>query len=996
MSGIVYIGPRDNPLFTFYDDQLMDIVMDTTVNVVGEELCADTMEIEVNFNDENGTLRSIGWATPVYYYSGSELVGKFYSTKVTRIGRERYKIYTTSSVGILGYEQFYGGIYSGDTVQSLVEKIIKTNGAQPYKGVYTKVTREQINGDSAAKLDPVGLGQYTNQGQTLYDETQGGSFGSATMSSKLHAKFTLYGFLGALRTDQEAQSATSIRVYMLGCCARPGAASNITKYQYGLYMTVTRANTSSPWPSFGEVVFCYGTTEISLGTPSSNTTYEVDVDPVAGTAIINGTTYSILLDNSVADDLCALHCYGGGVFYFTYTSSGLAAGISTAHGNCLSAKYEYYTVTAQDGTAHFNAVTVVDQFSGNMYGLDKVFLIQRGMNDASVDADDLTSAGSIASEFPLFEGATNFQSEIINDIRYADGVADMLVYGWLPIGTKREALYQLLFSQNINLIKGASGGILITNLANFSDRTISADDIYNEGSEEQIENTNVIEVTEHSYIRDNQTEAITVFERQDASGGYYYAPFASAPIFGDIEVTGLEVVFHNCNVAIVRGAGTITAKAYTHMENVQRRTIANYPDGRTVSVQNATLVTAINSANILDRMESYYGSAKKVVLDIVHTDERCGVKYDLVNAFGEPVDGFLTKATRRVSSIIRAACEFIVGYTSPELNDVFSHYVVLTGNGTWAVPESVFAKDEPRIRAVLIGGGNGGSGGFAGANGTVTAQGADMQSAEGGAVGEAGSPGKVLDIIIENPAHSYSYDCGAGGTGGAISHSHNVNNPGTSGGATTISGGGNTYSSESGVVFPSGYLNFMTGDLYAKKFVSVPWNEDDHLDPIIGWYDGSTGRGGDSSFEAYSQSIAQRKPAKSCFMVIPETKVFWRGNNGAITRGSSGGWIADGGSGGGAGYGQDGFPGTNASHTSNKAYPGNGGNGGNATAIPPKATDYNPLFYGYGGHPGGGGGAGGSTGVIATGWPYATATPGTGGYGGQGGDGGDGCVLIYY
>ena len=78
-----------------------------------------------------------------------------------------------------------------------------------------------------------------------------------------------------------------------------------------------------------------------------------------------------------------------------------------------------------------------------------------------------------------------------------------------------------------------------------------------------------------------------------------------------------------------------------------------------------------------------------------------------------------------------------------------------------------------------------------------------------------------------------------------------------------------------------------------------------------------------------------------------------------------------------------------------------GGDGANATYVPPKATDYNPKYYGYGGMGGAGGGGGGNGGAYEDTWSsseklFITYSGGVGGYGGRGGDGGDGCVLVYY
>ena len=193
---------------------------------------------------------------------------------------------------------------------------------------------------------------------------------------------------------------------------------------------------------------------------------------------------------------------------------------------------------------------------------------------------------------------------------------------------------------------------------------------------------------------------------------------------------------------------------------------------------------------------------------------------------------------------------------------------------------------------------------------------------------------------------------------------------------------------------PPGHVNFLTGDKYAGSFKLPGWKE--LKNPESGIMYGYGGNGGfflDNTRHAY-YTHAFGFDSYLEFSYDHTLNVNWwkfggygdpyPPNVGFDTEFQKGS-----GCGGGAGIGANGTRG--ASATSSKA--GDGGNGGNATWIPPKATDYNPLYYGYGGHGGGGGGAGGASGYLASG---THGTGGTGGFGGCGGVGGDGCILIYY
>lgn len=1018
MFSYIKIGQLDSPLFQFDETEISAVTIDTAVDVIGRELSSDALEIEVYFDDTNEHLRGLDWATPVYYYNDSELSGKFYITKVIRIGAKKYRILATSAVGIMEYETYYGGLYNGKTFQWVAERILSTNGLMPYKGVYTEVIRGNVN---EAATDPLiqrryltgqGLGSYSCvTGQYHYPPPRDNCnvYGTATMSSKVHTKVTINGGIRSLMPDDDPFNLKN-RQPIWGAMYNQwysDLTDDKNKYNYGCIMELSRTSTSEPYPTFGEVIFSYGKTFISLGTPTEPTTYEFDIDPVAETAVINGVTYSINYDLSVANAKAPLHVYAGGHKYtitsgyysdLPYISSG---DVSDGHGgynstweNCISCDYYEHIVTSQNGTVQFDAVSVYDIDKDTVGYLDlKSFRMRQDIGESTVVESSATSYDGRYGDFPLLERRTAFQEDVMGSVRFLPVLSSMLVYGWIPVCSKRDALHQLMLANGVTLIKGDDGSLLFTIIDNDLDGSIDRENTFDVGSVEKLENTNTLELTEHTFELDTTQTPVTVFENTISSAsGYYVAELAQAPVYNAVSESGISVVYASTNACVVSGTGKISAIPYNHSESKMSRTIGAYPDGRTVTLSGDTMITHQNAAKVLDRMEAYYTNAKIIKVDIKSAGEFCGRKYSLLNAFGELASGFLSRMVKTVSSFARASCEFISGYIVPASSGGYNNYVLLTGSGTWNVPQSVLDSDNPTIYAVLIGGGQGGSSGFAGENGKQMQQYDTGYRSERGAGGTAGTGGKIYEIQINNPASSYTYNCGLGGSGGAISYSHSSNNQGLSGGNTTMTGGGSTYSSASGMSLPNGYLNLLTGDIYAGVFCSVPWGEEEHLDPS-GWSYVRTGYGGKGGTKWVSNGTFNSWGATASYAVIPEPTLFYGGNWPYRHEGVRL-YIGEGAPGGG-GYGSYGGIGTDASKVGNTYYAGNGGNGGNATLIPPKPTEYNPKYFGYGGHPGGGGGGGGSSGWIdwAGGVP---GTPGTGGYGGKGGDGGDGCILIYY
>lgn len=654
MSSYVYIGyDQANPDIVITEEHVIDINSVTSADLILNELSADSAELTVDYVDTYNKLRDLGWAVPVCIYNDNGLSEKFYSTGVTRTGKNQYKITATSLIGLLEYDTYYGGIFSGDTFQSVIENIITTNGITPYYGVYRKIRRTNTE-TSNTSYAPYNL----NVGLSIYGDA--GVRADVTINKSLLNDVSV----------PELANATSARDVIWGTACEQGVtASAATRMQFGLLMNLSRNSTSDPWPDFGPVYFVYGSNIVSLGTPTQATRYNIHCRGTSTkTATINGTDYTFSDADKKPNQTKAWLQYAFGGRKITDSSLSTAAG-SLPH----DVTYSNYRV--YDSSTHnylVDAVAYKDR-NGN--------LTAGSATTGWTYSSRIRNVTPVESSYLAFQSAASYQDEILNSIEYGTGIASLPIYGWLPVGTKREAMHQLLFSQGVMLWQTSSGVIKLTRPSTASYTEISTANIYDEGSEEYAEQTNLVTVTEHEYVYDNTAELEVVYEGESAlEKDGVIVEFSSAPIYYThdnvtigTEVIGVEnVIFYagNCNAAIVGKlantsySGAIRGRKYVHNEKIVSRAIGNYPDGKEISVSDVTLITSNNSAAVADRMVAY-SEAYTVKNSILIGTEHNGGYYKFVSPFRNNVYGFLKSITRNVSSIVKADCEFIVNYTPP-------------------------------------------------------------------------------------------------------------------------------------------------------------------------------------------------------------------------------------------------------------------------------------------------------------------------------------------
>lgn len=621
----------------------------------------------------------------------------------------------------------------------------------------------------------------------------------------------------------------------------------------------------------------------------------------------------------------------------------------------------------------------------------------------------------------LQDTKTPFLTALHGSLVLGEGLDTATVTGWIPVCTKREALHHVLFALGLNIFKAENDAFLISRVSAAVAGRIEDADAFDGGSVELTQRVKLVEVTEHSYIPNLNAEEKVLYDNTE--GGLdttRVVIFDDAPIIpSSITATGsiqIKAVCENC--ALVSGIGTIVGKPYSHTAQTIRRENGAVYDGETVSVTDATLVNSLISNAVADRVYAYYTQRRAANLPIVLQSERCGILYSCPNPYGERADAYITDMRITASAIARAECIMVAGYVPPKTGGEFSHMVLLTGSGTFTVPEEVLSADSPRIRFVLIGGGSGGHGGASGESGHSGIITYATSLAKPGAPGANGTPGKILAVQFEGEAilSAYRYSCGRGGGGGGSDDDYGP----FSGGPTYLSNpssGSKLASSDNGAVSNSGYLDILSGSIYGGASPDFS-----HL---------RSGRGGGAAFYSSDSDGEELLPTTYGDSFYAERGYYVVNRAISAKTGAKIGSVAsaDGGF-GGDGHAHDGlltndeyFPeyydgfGGGGPITAATQNPescnggktiidgteitiGNGGKGAPGTDAP-SPFELNPTAYGQGGIGGLGGGGGGSAGALNenydwSGYTIKLAFGGAGGDGGKGSAGAPGCILVYY
>lgn len=464
-------------------------------------------------------------------------------------------------------------------------------------------------------------------------------------------------------------------------------------------------------------------------------------------------------------------------------------------------------------------------------------ILQRAKNKFEIEA--LSIMGlliNIRHYGGIYNGATtgSVVADIMGDIPYTidDDVANTLVYGHLPIASKRDNLQQVMFVSGASVLKKNDGEIHFTFNQPYNATIINDDRLYMGGTRNYNPPATSVIVTEHSFYKSETVEETVLYDNSnDIQADYQIITFDNpmhslrATDVGGLE-GGITVHESNSNYAIISGTGILYGKEYVHAKRtLTKRVDIKNVEEKEVSVTDATLVSPLNSNNVLDRVANYYSNADTISYGLVVGEERPGTLILFNDPFGNQQQGYIKEMNINVSSKLKADVEITTNWKPIALGNNFTKSKIVQAedlvNGVWSVPNDMVGK--PAL-AVLFGGASGGNGGYDGESGGTAnfsfyafyidkfknhLSGAPyVAGGKGGKAGEGGKCGKYLTLSIESLASEYAIEIGIGGSGGEPN-----GGLGQEGTATIFNG----VTTDDGVQFVGNYVNLVNGEVYAQN-----------------------------------------------------------------------------------------------------------------------------------------------------------------------------------
>ena len=221
------------------------------------------------------------------------------------------------------------------------------------------------------------------------------------------------------------------------------------------------------------------------------------------------------------------------------------------------------------------------------------------------------------------------------------------LYGWLPVATRRENLKQILFACGGCIKKNKEGNAYISTLDTTTPKVIPDSKVFDSGSITYNTNISSVAVTEHGYVKLDDTKAEKLFEGE-LIGSDFTTPKGKsvtnaslvtwdAPAY-DITVTGTELLESDVNYAVVSATPTVKVegKKYLHTESVVHKDKANYKGKEKLAeVKEATLVSLANSGSTAERLMAYYGNSNTMTPSIILDNEQTTNSIQLTNPYGD-------------------------------------------------------------------------------------------------------------------------------------------------------------------------------------------------------------------------------------------------------------------------------------------------------------------------------------------------------------------------
>lgn len=284
---------------------------------------------------------------------------------------------------------------------------------------------------------------------------------------------------------------------------------------------------------------------------------------------------------------------------------------------------------------------------------------RKSQNEWSVQAEDyigIMSNSVFYGDVYSQKNAVELIEEIFNTANVPYHISDLsneIVNGYIPYTNCREALMQVAFAVGAVVDTSNSDVVNVFKLSGKISQEIPLDRIFQGQTFDEESKITAVEVTSHKYEpSDKVVEAYT-----NKDGGNIDNVFVkfSQPLHS-LTITNGSIVESGTNYAIINANNgcKLTGKSYEHTQTVLKKenpvlTITDMPN--VISVSNATLVSADNVANILEKCYNYYEQNDMVNLKIVEGKRKArygGIKYG-TSRYNQVTDDIPTNVGEKIT-----------------------------------------------------------------------------------------------------------------------------------------------------------------------------------------------------------------------------------------------------------------------------------------------------------------------------------------------------------
>lgn len=284
---------------------------------------------------------------------------------------------------------------------------------------------------------------------------------------------------------------------------------------------------------------------------------------------------------------------------------------------------------------------------------------RKSQSEWSVQAEDyigIMSNSVFYGDVYSNKNAVELIKEIFNAANVPYHISDLsseTVNGYIPYTNCREALMQVAFAVGAVVDTSNSDVVNVFKLSGKISQEIPLDRIFQGQTFDEESKITAVEVTSHKYEpSDKVVEAYT--NKDGGNIDHVFVKF-SQPLHS-LTITNGSIVESGTNYAIINANNgcKLTGKSYEHTQTVLKKenpvlTITDMPN--VISVSNATLVSADNVANILEKCYNYYEQNDMVNLKIVEGKRKArygGIKYGTA-AYNQVTDDIPTNVGEKIT-----------------------------------------------------------------------------------------------------------------------------------------------------------------------------------------------------------------------------------------------------------------------------------------------------------------------------------------------------------